>query len=168
VEWCIIFGRNLGYVVPESSCQCPIAPFFPISRRCCQLITGQRQRRHETRKGITNQRIFVIFPSSLLMFPKEEKWQRQMKKFIEGQAFSRLYDSAPRPPPPPLPSVSSTSDTQEDWEREINCWWKRGEGGGQGAESYDCKKYWSSINRSIISVWMSLLEFLRWICTVLS
>jgi hypothetical protein len=27
-----------------------------------------------------------------------------------------------------------------------------GEGGGLGAESYDCKKAWSSINHSILSV----------------
>jgi hypothetical protein len=43
---------------------------------------------------------------------------------IEGQAFSRSNDLAPRPPP----SVSSTGETQEHWEREKTCWRVR-EGG---------------------------------------
>ncbi len=54
--------------------------------------------------------------------------------FIESQAFSRSYDSAPRPPPPHFPVsnwVSSTGDTQEDWERETNCWRERGRGWGR-------------------------------------
>ncbi len=32
---------------------------------------------------------------------------------------------------------------KEDWQREIICWLERG---GDGAESNDCKKAWSSIN----------------------
>jgi hypothetical protein len=38
------------------------------------------------------------------------------------------------PPPPPLASVSSTGDPQEDWEREIIFWRKRGDGVGLGEE----------------------------------
>jgi hypothetical protein len=42
--------------------------------------------------------------------------------FIEGQAFSRSYDLAPRPTPSlPLPAVSSKFYTQEVRKREITC-----------------------------------------------
>ncbi len=34
---------------------------------------------------------------------------------------------------PPLPSVCPTGDTQEVWDRETSCWWKRG-GEGVGEE----------------------------------
>jgi hypothetical protein len=70
--------------------------------------------------------------------------------FIEGKAFSRSYDSAPRPPP--LPSVSSTGDTQKYLERETTCWRERGgEGDGRVADSYGRKKARSSINHWILS-----------------
>ncbi len=54
-------------------------------------------------------------------YPQSIEW------FIEGKAFSRSQDSAPRSPPLP-PSVNSTRDTQEDWERETT-WWREGGGG---------------------------------------
>jgi hypothetical protein len=52
--------------------------------------------------------------------------------FMEDQAFSPSYDFAPTSPLPP-PSVGSTSDTQEGWERETNCW-REMEGEGVGEE----------------------------------
>jgi len=58
-----------------------------------------------------------------------------IKLLKDGQAFSRSYDLAPRPPPLLL---------SQPLERE-------GEGGGRGVESYDRKKVWSSINHSILS-----------------
>ncbi len=51
----------------------------------------------------------------------------------------------------PLPPHSS-GDTQEDLERETTCLRERREGGERGAESYDLKKAWPSINHSILSV----------------
>jgi hypothetical protein len=73
-------------------------------------------------------------------------------------------------PFPPLPSESSTGDKQEDRERETSCWREGGEGwGGRGAESYDRKKAWSSINHSILScvrVTVNMLMCARG-CTVL-
>ncbi len=48
------------------------------------------------------------------------------------------------------PSVSSTGDTHEERETEATWWWERGEGGGRGAESYDRKKGWSSINHKFV------------------
>ncbi len=47
--------------------------------------------------------------------------------------------------------VSSTGDTQDYLEREATCWQERGEGGGRGAESYDRKRAWPSINHSVLS-----------------
>jgi hypothetical protein len=44
-----------------------------------------------------------------------------IERFVEGQAFLRSYELAPRPPPPPLSS-------------------EEGGGDGRGAESYDRKK----------------------------
>jgi hypothetical protein len=41
------------------------------------------------------------------------------------------FGSSPTPSPPPLISLLSVSDTQEDWERESTCWWKRGWGRSQ-------------------------------------
>ncbi len=68
-----------------------------------------------------------------------------IERFIEGQAFSRSNDLAPRPPP--VPSVSSNKPQNE---RQLADG-RGGRGGGQGAESYDSKKAWSSINHSILS-----------------
>ncbi len=81
--------------------------------------------------------------------------------FIKGQAFTRADNLAPAHPP--LLSVSSTGDTQEDRRHEKER--QLGEGGVRGAESYDCKKIWFSINHSLLSaciyvstgVFMSLL-----------
>ncbi len=52
--------------------------------------------------------------------------------FLEGQAFSRSYDSVPCLPttPPPPSTVSSTGDTLRNWGRETTCWRERG--GGEG------------------------------------
>ncbi len=50
--------------------------------------------------------------------------------------------------PSPLSRRKLTGDTQEDWERETTCWRDKGEGGGRGAESIDCKKALFSINQS--------------------
>ncbi len=36
-----------------------------------------------------------------------------IERFIEGHAFLRSYDLAPRPPPPRTPPLSWTGDTQE-------------------------------------------------------
>ncbi len=82
-----------------------------------------------------------------------------IERFIEGHAFFNLINFMIRlqvhPLPPSLQSVSSTGNTQEDWERETTCKRKRGgKGGGEGrgAQSYDSKKAWPSINHSIPSV----------------
>ncbi len=65
---------------------------------------------------------------------------------------------------PPLPSVSSTGDTQEDWEKEASCWgsyeWGRGV---WGAESYDRKKFWYSINHSILIQYSLLKTYLHFL-----
>ncbi len=105
--------------------------------------------------------------SRILEETEKRYGSESMEWFIEGQAFSRSYDLAPRSTPPP-------SRRQEDWERETNCWRERGEGGwllahtlpplppgrlrkrnkllreegeggGREAESYDHEKVWSSI-----------------------
>ncbi len=76
--------------------------------------------------------------------------------FIEGQAFSRSYGLAPRPPPPIL-SVGSTGDgeMQEDWVRETTCW-KQSGGGGEKGEAEEpnhttVRQLGLSINHSMIS-----------------
>ncbi len=61
--------------------------------------------------------------------------QESVEWFIEDQACSPSYDSAPcRPPPPPPPtfpvSIRLSGDTQDDWEREVICW-KGGRGLGR-------------------------------------
>jgi hypothetical protein len=53
-----------------------------------------------------------------------------IERCIEGQAFLRPYDSAPRPPP--LMSVSSTGDRQQD--RKIGNLLSEGGLGGRGVE----------------------------------
>jgi hypothetical protein len=69
---------------------------------------------------------------------------------IEGQAFWRSFDSAPRPPPPPLQSVSFTSDTQEDRQRKrVNL--LMGEGGkwwawSQIRQPQDSLAFYKSLN----------------------
>ncbi len=51
-----------------------------------------------------------------------------------------------------LLSVSSAGDTPIYWERETTCWRGRARGGGgRGANSYDSKEVWSSMNHSILS-----------------
>jgi hypothetical protein len=59
----------------------------------------------------------------------------------------RLYDSAPRPLPPPLPPVSKLSlFLSLPVCRQSSLLTEEG-GGGRGAESYDLKKAWATINR---------------------
>jgi len=73
-----------------------------------------------------------------------------IERFIEGQVFLLSYDSAPRPPLPPAP-VSKVDQRNTEKERQLSDG-RRGEGGGWGAESYEVKKDWPSINHSILSV----------------
>jgi hypothetical protein len=47
---------------------------------------------------------------------------------ISGFLAVVWFGSSPTPSSPPLPLVSSAGNTQEDWERETNCWRERGEG----------------------------------------
>ncbi len=72
--------------------------------------------------------------------------------FIEAQAFSRSYDIIPRPSPPPYSPVSKL-DRRHTGRLLDNLLTGEGGGeeGGRGAESYDRKKAWSSINHSILS-----------------
>jgi hypothetical protein len=70
--------------------------------------------------------------------------------FIEVQAFLMPYNSAPRPHLPLsencLSSRSQSSCVLPDQLTD----WREGGGGGRGAESYDRKKAWASINCSIL------------------
>jgi hypothetical protein len=71
---------------------------------------------------------------------------------VQGQAFFRSYDSAPRPPQTPSPD--SELDRQHTGRLRKRGSLLTGEeeaGGGCGAESYDGKKAWPSINYSIVS-----------------
>ncbi len=65
---------------------------------------------------------------------KKVEGMKSIERFIEVQAFTQWYDSPPRPPNPPTPEKKSQLLTGE------------GDRGGRGAESYDRKKAWSSIN----------------------
>ncbi len=89
-------------------------------------------------------------------FMAESGERQRVLKIYRGPGFHAVHDYrlCAHPLPPPLPPVRSTRDTQEDWEREHNLLTgERGEGWG-GAEWYDRKKAWSSINHSILSgVW---------------
>ncbi len=60
--------------------------------------------------------------------------------------------------PLPLPSVNWTGDIQEGRPRKRDKLLREGEGGWCGAESYDRKKAWTSINHSILSDTRSLLH----------
>ncbi len=84
---------------------------------------------------------------------------------IESQALSRSFYLAPRP----SPSLFNKLD-----QRHIGRLRKRdklltgeGEGGGRGAKSHDCKRAWSSLNHSILSIvlhntlTLSLLQLFR-------
>jgi hypothetical protein len=58
---------------------------------------------------------FASCSTVLLIYFMGESVTERIERFIEGQAFLRSYDSAPRQPPASLlPSVSWTGDTQED------------------------------------------------------
>ncbi len=88
-----------------------------------------------------------------------------MNNVIEGQAFSQSYDLAPRPLPPPV-SVSKlerATHRKIEIERQL-AHGKGGEEGGRGAESYDRKKAWSSVNHSILSgLWLVIYcNFTHW------
>ncbi len=77
------------------------------------------------------------------------------------EQLSPSYDLAPLPPSPsPHPVSKLDRDTHEGWERETTCWREKGGGGGVGANSYDCKKVWSSINHSM-ALWLSLFLAFR-------
>jgi hypothetical protein len=65
-------------------------------------------------------------------------WAESIERFIEGQAFLRLYDSAPHPPPPP-PLVSKLDRRHTGRQRKrVNLLTGEGDdGGGRGAEPYE-------------------------------
>ncbi len=72
-----------------------------------------------------------------------------------GQAFSLSYDLAPCPPPTPI-FLQYKLDRRHKGrlrKRDNLLPGEVGKGGGRGAESYDSKKAWSSINRQILSGW---------------
>ncbi len=73
------------------------------------------------------------------------------KRLFRPESFERFIggDSAPRPPLPPLPLVSWTA-THRKTEKERQLADGREDEGG-GAESFDRKKAWPSINHSILS-----------------
>ncbi len=72
--------------------------------------------------------------------------------FIEGQAFLRSFDSAPRPPLSPPSSVSKLDRRRKGRRRKRDSSLTgEGEWGEDGVESYDRKKAWPSINHSILS-----------------
>ncbi len=84
-------------------------------------------------------------------------WNIRKKTSRNPLAFSWSYDLAPRPPPPTPPPVSSViildrRHTGRLRKRDNLLTVKGGKGGG-GAESYDRKTSWSSINYSILSDW---------------
>jgi hypothetical protein len=54
-------------------------------------------------------------------------------------------------PAHPLRQVRPAKHRKTEKERQLADGRRRGEGGGRGTESYDCKKAWSSINHSILS-----------------
>ncbi len=74
-----------------------------------------------------------------------------IERFIESQAFSRLYDLAPCPPPGPCLHLSWPAKHRRIEKERIYADGRKGEGGGRGAKSYDCKKARASINHSILS-----------------
>jgi hypothetical protein len=67
------------------------------------------------------------------------------ERFIEDQAFSGSYDLAPYPPPPPPISKFDRLHTGRLINRVNLLPGKGGRRGREGAESYNCKKAWSSI-----------------------
>ncbi len=68
---------------------------------------------------------------------------------IHIQAFSRSYDLAPRQPSRVIKHDRRYTGRQR--KRDSLLMGEEGWGGGRGAESYDQKKAWSSINHSILS-----------------
>ncbi len=71
--------------------------------------------------------------------------------FIEGQAFLRSYDSAPKPISSPLSHQQVASLSQSSCVSPVQLTDGRGGGGGRGADSYDLKKAWPSVSCSILS-----------------
>ncbi len=65
---------------------------------------------------------------------------------------------------PPLSSVSSAGDIQEDWEREIDCWWEREEWRGKEPNHTPARK------RSILSActYAAAVGSICWRTTVLN
>jgi hypothetical protein len=72
----------------------------------------------------------------------------------------RIIRLLANPIPNPLPSVSSTHRKAEKKRQLLN---GRGGEGGRGAESYDRKEAWSSINPSVPSE-INQLMFIRAMC----
>ncbi len=89
----------------------------------------------------------VWFGIWLTPYPPLSSW------FIEGKAFSRVYDLAPSPPPTPSP-VSKFDWRHRDRQRDYLL---TGEGGRGWAMSRIIlpKRPWFSINHSILSDWKS-------------
>ncbi len=86
----------------------------------------------------------MVFHSSLTIRPENIEW------FVEDQAFSPSYDSAPpHPLPPPLPSASCLSFSVFLCGGREYTGWRGGAGGA--TKSYDGKKAWSFKNHSILS-----------------
>ncbi len=145
-----IFGRDITQEGNPVICTrwVPIHPSFNRSAGAAPLCLSGCHLPDPTCFSLQttfNSHIFSNFLNLLKENFQKIDTAERIERFIEGQAFLRSNDSATCP----LPSLSWTGDTQKDWEREAICCRERG--GGRGAESYDRKKAWSSINHSILS-----------------
>ncbi len=105
---------------------------------------------------------YYIPPTTLCFYAPE-----RTELFIEGQASLRSYGSvyANPPPRPSLPSRLPLILTLPVCRQSSLYWRERGGGGGgREAESYNRKKAWPSINRSLLSA-MHLGDYLLAHCT---
>jgi hypothetical protein len=105
--------------------------------------------------GLTNQWNVTLPPSSSTSpTPADQTRNAESTEwFVEGPAFSRSYDLAPRPP---LASVSSIGDAQEDWERETTCWWER-EGRGRAWSRIIRRQECLALYESFYTLWRNAL-----------
>jgi hypothetical protein len=165
----IVLNSEFSYILQTGIAQNPPPPPLPAKyfarinlpyprRRLTEIVKWDFMENSIQTELLLYLHLFSVLISSILFTKPSIGYSfmyvfrpERIEWFIEVQAFLMPYNSAPRPPfPLSANCLSSRSQSFCVLPDQLTDW-REGGGGGRGAESYDRKKAWASINCSILS-----------------